>query len=269
MNFDEINGMFCAELLKHSDPRGKTILDVGCGNGELVKYIARNHAPRYIVGVDPALAARGKAAEEEGANWRVAAGNAHALAFEDNSFDLVISFSTFEHIGDVKQALSEIKRVLKPFGKFYTEFMPIWTSAAGHHFIQKNTGIWNPGHIRLIPPWGHLYLSSDEMRDHLLAQGAGRDLAEEMIDFIYSSDLVNRYSRSDLARCFLNAEMLIRHYEERISFNRLGMILGDKDSELSADISAKIRHTDTKMDDLGVVGLRICLEKFANMDPAR
>ena len=41
------------------------------------------------------------------------------LPFDDNSFDLVISFEVLEHIPNLEQILLEISRVIKPGGKFF------------------------------------------------------------------------------------------------------------------------------------------------------
>ena len=77
------------------------------------------------------------------------------IPFEDNSFDAVISNNAFAHISDVPRALEEVKRVLRPYGKFYTDFGGIWTSAAGHHWSKPTaSGYWNYEYMSLIPPWG-------------------------------------------------------------------------------------------------------------------
>ena len=38
------------------------------------------------------------------------------MPFEDNEFDIVLSFGVMHHIGDWEKALEEISRVLKPQG---------------------------------------------------------------------------------------------------------------------------------------------------------
>jgi ubiquinone/menaquinone biosynthesis C-methylase UbiE len=41
------------------------------------------------------------------------------LPFRDNSFDMAVSFSAFDHFSNQQKALDEIHRVLKPDSMFY------------------------------------------------------------------------------------------------------------------------------------------------------
>lgn len=63
------------------------------------------------------------------------------LNFEDNSFDMVVSFETIEHIDEQSQhqALKEIKRILKPSGKFFvsTPFIDSVQHVKGNRFHKK------------------------------------------------------------------------------------------------------------------------------------
>jgi len=43
-------------------------------------------------------------------------GDSCNLPFDDNSFDVVVSLETLEHVSDLDNTLDEIKRVLKPGG---------------------------------------------------------------------------------------------------------------------------------------------------------
>ena len=255
---------FCESLLKHAKLDGKMILDVGCGDGGLVRFIAKEYSPEYVVGVEPALSEYWDTEASEGSNWRVQYGNAYELEFTDNAFDLVVSLSTFEHISDVAKALAEIKRVLKPYGRFYTEFSPIWTSAAGHHFLRGKDRWWTEEHILAIPAWSHLFLSETEMKQQLIDTGTDDTLIKEMLNFIYHSDYVNRHSRAALSQLLLNSKMIIRYYEERVTFNRLGFttVTGDNTSELTDEIKLYIERSKYSVSDLGVAGMRVCLEKY-------
>ncbi|MCL2046633.1 MAG: class I SAM-dependent methyltransferase [Oscillospiraceae bacterium] len=260
----ENNIWFCENLEKYTQLEGKTILDIGCGNGDLVKHIANKYEPNYIVGIDPALD-EWETKASIGNNWEIQFGDAHGLEFPDNYFDVIVSFSTFEHILNIENALNEVRRVLKPYGRFYTEFAPIWTSAAGHHFIHGNDRWWTVKHLLCIPPWAHLYMSEHEMRQLLKNNMRDTELTNEIIFFIYHSNVINRCSYSSLSYSIMNSGMIIRAYEERISFNRLGLISGERDSELSRDIVERINETEYKINDLGVAGLRVCLEKYASI----
>ena len=42
-----------------------------------------------------------------------------SIPFEDNSFDAIIANMMLYHVPDLQKALSEVRRVLKPDGKFY------------------------------------------------------------------------------------------------------------------------------------------------------
>ncbi|NJK40809.1 MAG: class I SAM-dependent methyltransferase [Acaryochloridaceae cyanobacterium SU_2_1] len=46
-------------------------------------------------------------------------GKGEALPFEDNSFDLITSYQTLEHVESVSQCLQEMMRVLRPNGTLY------------------------------------------------------------------------------------------------------------------------------------------------------
>merc|ERR1711920_563495 len=62
----------------------------------------------------------GKTADEKGLGSRVNFQHAsvYAVPFPDNSFDVVIMSDVLEHLLDLKKALREVARVLKPGGVF-------------------------------------------------------------------------------------------------------------------------------------------------------
>lgn len=58
--------------------------------------------------------------------------DATRMAFPDESFDFVCSYSAFEHIDDPKAALREVQRVLRPGGVAYIS-LHLYTSHSGNH----------------------------------------------------------------------------------------------------------------------------------------
>ena len=69
--------------------------------------------------------------------------DAHALPFEDNTFDFVYSLAVFEHLHSPWIAAEEIFRVLKPGGKVYilTAFMQHLHGYPHHYFNMTSSGL--------------------------------------------------------------------------------------------------------------------------------
>jgi ubiquinone/menaquinone biosynthesis C-methylase UbiE len=120
---------------------GDSVLDVGCGTGE-VTILAKTRAKHgNVYGVDPApemiTVARKKAARKKlDIDFRV--GVIEALPFSDGSIDVVTSSLMMHHLPeDLKiRGLSEIYRVLKPGGRLLiADFMRPTGSFLNHLFI--------------------------------------------------------------------------------------------------------------------------------------
>ena len=257
-----------ARICQFMNLKGKRLLEVGCGNGDVVRHIASFYQPEHICGVDNDLFRSLK--EEKGSNWNIKNGNAEHLEFDDNSFDGVISLFVFEHIGDIVKSLSEIKRVLKPFGKFYAVIGGIWTSVTGHHYGGKDPFSWHKHLIELIPPWGHLYMNECEMKNHLMKINVNEKLSEDILHHIYRSNLINRLSRSEYLTAFYNVGMIIRNYQEYVAFNRFGATGTiennmPNESDLTPDIIDSIKNANYNINDIGVTEMRIVFEKYASV----
>lgn len=95
---------------------GKSVLEIGCTKGALAAQYARNAAS--YTGID--LSDKGiESARSLGiSNANFVIGDAHELPFEDQQFDVVIVNALLHHL-DLKVALEEINRVLRPGGTLY------------------------------------------------------------------------------------------------------------------------------------------------------
>jgi SAM-dependent methyltransferase len=93
-----------------------TVLDIGCGEGQVARLATRAGAGR-VVGVDP-TANQLTVALRRGGGPSYARALAGALPFPSGCFDAAVACLVFEHIRDVDDALAEVGRVLTSGGRF-------------------------------------------------------------------------------------------------------------------------------------------------------
>ena len=93
--------------------------------------------------------------------------DAQELKFADNAFDFVFSLNAFEHIPDPERGLREAIRVVRPGGRVYIQFDPVWTADSGSHFLH-----------RIGQPWAHLVMTDEEIAVLMTANGAASDEIE-------------------------------------------------------------------------------------------
>lgn len=96
--------------------RGRRVLDAACGEGYGSALLAT--AASEVVGVDIDAASVEHARNRYGtlSNVRFQQGDAAALDLESESFDLVVSFETLEHLAAQEELIAGFARVLRPGG---------------------------------------------------------------------------------------------------------------------------------------------------------
>lgn len=108
-----------ANLDDHHPPQN--IIDVGCGIGGSTIYLAEKLGSNATgITLSPVQASRAQeraAAANLSDRLNFAVANALAMPFEDNTFDLVWSLESGEHMPNKAKFLAECYRVLKPGGK--------------------------------------------------------------------------------------------------------------------------------------------------------
>lgn len=98
---------------------GRDVLEVGCGTGLIMERLQRGHAPpKKLVGVDLSKGMVLKARERE---HQVLQGSATALPLANESFDVAYSVKVLAHVPDIRGALAEMTRVLRPGGTLIAE----------------------------------------------------------------------------------------------------------------------------------------------------
>jgi tocopherol O-methyltransferase len=99
----------------------ENILDVGCGIGGSTLYLAQKFGAKATgISLSPVQVSRAnERAKEDNLSDQVTFLQANALEmpFEDNTFDLVWTLESGEHMPDKTKFLAECYRVLKPKGK--------------------------------------------------------------------------------------------------------------------------------------------------------
>jgi SAM-dependent methyltransferase len=185
---------------KAKDRSQVRFLEVGCGPGANVWYIAREGFSAYgIDGSSVAIERAKQRFEKEHLKGTFAIGDITTLPYENSFFDAVIDIECIytNSLEDTKKVFSEIIRVLKPGGKFYSKAFMVGTTGEG------KTSEWTgePNTFRNI-------------KEGPLSNFAGtqRFLSEEEIYKIYSSfniDSIDYVIRSDNNRKIEVREFLI------------------------------------------------------------
>jgi 2-polyprenyl-3-methyl-5-hydroxy-6-metoxy-1,4-benzoquinol methylase len=100
-------------------PPGSQVLEVGCGAGLMAVALAqRGLRVKAIDIVEPMVEQTRRHAEESGIANLLSAdvGDAHALAFDNESFDVVLAIGVIPWLEQPELAMREIARVTKPGG---------------------------------------------------------------------------------------------------------------------------------------------------------
>jgi len=101
---------------------GERVLDIGSGPGLLASDMAAAVGPSGAVhGVEPSEAmlamARGRERPAASAPIEYVPGDASDIPFPDGTFDAATSTQVYEYVPDIREALAEAARVLKPGGR--------------------------------------------------------------------------------------------------------------------------------------------------------
>lgn len=146
---DEIETALVLELA--GDVRGKRILDVGCGDGELAVCLARRGAEVTAVDASPAMivAARERAARS-GVAVRFCEARADALPLGTESFDVVLAVTVLCFIEDALPTFREVSRVLAPGGVFVIGELGRYSTWSAHRRLRAWLGdpLWRRAGFR-------------------------------------------------------------------------------------------------------------------------
>jgi len=98
---------------------GKDVLEVSSGRGGGCRYIHETFGPRSVTGLDLSEASiEFSRLVNENADVQFRCGDAEAMPFADDSFDVVLNVEASHCYGSMDNFLSEVRRVLRPGGIF-------------------------------------------------------------------------------------------------------------------------------------------------------
>lgn len=120
-------------------------------------------------------------------------GCASAIPLQDSSADAAFSCNAFQHVGPLADVLGELHRVLRPGGRVYASFGPVWSGPDGAHVEDlvvdgQRYDFWTSS---LLPAWAHLVLDPDEL-EQAMCPCHGPKLAVAVAAWVRESEWINR-----------------------------------------------------------------------------
>lgn len=119
----------------------KTILDIGCGTGELLNYFKKKGWD--VLGVEPNNSARSFASKK----YSIAVYDENELnKFKENSFDVISMWHVLEHVPDLNGRMNQLKKLLKKDGLLVIA-LPNLDSPDAVKYGSKWAGLDVPRHL--------------------------------------------------------------------------------------------------------------------------
>ncbi|TSC75931.1 MAG: type 11 methyltransferase [Parcubacteria group bacterium Gr01-1014_30] len=114
---------FVDEAMQTLNVESGKVLDIGCGPGLLVKELAKRSKNLRVIGVDvsPEAIKLAKKNCRSLKNVKFLRGDVTSLPFPNGTFDLIVCKDSFHEFPNLRKALQEVMRVLKPGGILYAQ----------------------------------------------------------------------------------------------------------------------------------------------------
>ena len=114
-------------------PNGLQWLDIGCGAGSFSELVLARNAPSSITAIDPSAEQIAYAQNKPSASFiNYRSGDAMALSFGNDEYDVAVMALVIQHIPDPDQAMAEMLRVVRPTGAIAAYIWPGY--ADGHPY---------------------------------------------------------------------------------------------------------------------------------------
>lgn len=181
---------------------GAKILDLGCGNGDLVAEYRRAGFQAY--GCDLAFKPGPNTEELARKGYiRLIDQTSYRLPFNDREFDFVVSNEVFEHVQNYSHTIAEHRRVLKSSGAGLHTIPSRYQPIEPHVYVPFATMVQNYWWLRL---WAQLGIRTKVQRGT-----PAKELARRNADYLRSS--TNYLSKSEIHREFARQFAEVRFVE--------------------------------------------------------
>lgn len=130
--------LFFKELFNRYDPKGRTILEIGCGNSVFLSYFAKEFGlkPAGLDYSELGCEQTRRILQRDGLDGQIFLADAFAPGEElKEKFDFVVSLGVVEHFEDTAKAIEAFSRFVKPGGVLITT-VPNLSGVTG--WLQKN-----------------------------------------------------------------------------------------------------------------------------------
>jgi len=169
---------------------GERILDIGCGNGHMLRKIKDEFHELYGMDISPSRLQEAKKKIEELypsdiLKFKFIEGNAdRSLPFPDNYFDTILCVAVIEHVYDIFFLVKEIYRMLKPGGcviaqvpnigylKYRIQFLLGKLPATSFPYNWQDIG-WDGGHIHYFTMNKFCWLFESQGFQIIIKSGSG------------------------------------------------------------------------------------------------
>lgn len=195
----------------------RSLLDVGSGTGLACKPLSEMFGQENYYAYDFALPMLELAQHSISVPQHAVCGDASALPYQENSFDVVFSASTYQWCNDIQNAFCDSLRVLKQEGLFlFSTFGPETLLELRHCFTSTGSG----NHVSS-------FIDMQVLGDQLLATGFESPVIE-------SETIIVEYSSPVRLLRDLQATGATNHLQNRarglMGKSRLNRVLGEYDS---------------------------------------
>jgi SAM-dependent methyltransferase len=144
----------------------RRVLDLGCGAGRHLVFLARQGFEMYGTDIDPRGLARARSwLKQEGLSTYLAVADMGDLPYPDGFFDAVISMYVIHHnlVDGIRRTVAGVRRALRPGGWFFTT-VNAWRDYKDGRGLEIEPGTWLVRESDCDVPVPHHLFREDELQ---------------------------------------------------------------------------------------------------------